>query len=135
MAPDLDPETKSMVEKLLNHHFLQMAQFKFIPSLTELERDRLAWSLITFPEATKESSLYKLREEIKEILKDLKKGHANPIEYADALMCLLDSAGRAGLTMKDILAAFEHKLEINKKRTWRKNADNSYSHVKKDEHS
>lgn len=101
------------------------------PSLVKLERSRFNWSLKTFPKATKESSLRKLEEEIREIRKDLKKGIANPLEYADALMCLLDSAGRAGLDAKTILIAFQHKLQINKKRTWKKNPDNTYSHVEK----
>jgi len=127
---DPNPEIKKVIKTILDWYFEGLLTIEFVPSLTELEKERFEWSLKTFPEATKESSLFKLREEIKEILKDLKKGHANPIEYADALMCLLDSAGRAGLSIKDILQAFQHKLEINKKRTWKKNPDNSYSHVK-----
>ncbi len=95
-----------------------------------LERERMAWSLETFPEATALSSLYKLRTEIDEIEVDLNLGISEPLEYADALMCLFDSAGRKGISPETMFEAFAQKLEINKARTWIKNPDNSYSHVK-----
>lgn len=99
-------------------------------SIIELEKERFEWSLKTFPDATPVSSLYKLESEIEEIKRDLWDGRREPIEYADALMCLFDSAGRNGISVQEIFDAFETKLEINKKRVWNKNPDNSYSHVK-----
>ena len=99
-------------------------------SIIELEKERFAWSLKTFPEATAISSLRKLETEIEEIEVDIVEGHREPIEYADALMCLFDSAGRHGITVEEIFEAFAVKLEINKARVWKKNPDNSYSHVK-----
>lgn len=101
-----------------------------VPNLLELENERLAWSLKTFPEATAISSLRKAEEEIKEIEEDINNGICNPIEYADALMALLDSAGRNGIRTIEILIAFQEKLKINKKRKWIKNPDNTYSHIK-----
>lgn len=100
------------------------------PILHELEKERLEWSLKTFPEATPISSLRKLESEIKEIEADIEAGIRNPEEYADAIMCLLDCAGRNGIYTEEIIAAFAVKLEKNKKRTWAKNPDNSYSHIK-----
>lgn len=99
-------------------------------NLIDLESERLVWSLKTFKEATPISSLRKLESEIKEIESDINNGKKVPEEYADALMCLLDSAGRQGITVAEILTAFEHKLKVNKQRVWKKNSDNSYSHVK-----
>jgi hypothetical protein len=101
------------------------------PDLFFLEQDRLAWSLKTFTDATPISSLRKLEEEIKEIEADINNGVKNPEEYADALMCLFDSAGRHGITVGEITHAFYHKLKKNKSREWVKNPDNTYSHVKK----
>lgn len=101
-----------------------------VKSLIELENERWPWSEKTFPEATPLSSLCKLREEIKEIEQDLSQGNLYPEEYADAMMCLLDSAKRAGITVEEILLAYELKTEKNKKRKWSKNPDNSYSHIK-----
>jgi hypothetical protein len=102
-------------------------------TIIELEKERLEWSLATFTEATAISSLHKLRGEVDEIQKDIEAGLRVPEEYADALMCLFDSAGRQGITPEEIIESFEHKLAINKARRWNKNPDNSYSHKKVDD--
>lgn len=101
-------------------------------SIIELEKERLEWSLKTFPEADAISSLRKLEQEIEEIEVDIIEGYRAPDEYADALMCLFDSAGRqkVPITPEEIFNAFEKNLEINKNRIWKKNPDNTYSHVK-----
>lgn len=99
-------------------------------SIIKLEIERLEWSLKTFPEATPISSLKKLRSEIEEIEQDINRGERRPEEYADALMCLFDSAGRQGILPEEIFMWFKRKLKINKAREWTKNPDNSYSHIK-----
>lgn len=108
--------------------------YKIVPvttgrTLPDLERERLVWSLETFTEATSISSLRKLEGEIREVEADLLSGNDPTEEYADCLMCLLDSAGRAGLTVDQLTQAFAQKLAVNKQRVWRKNDDNSYSHT------
>jgi len=99
-----------------------------------LEKQRMAWSFRTFPEATQFSSLSKLKEEIKEVHLALLPPFGNDEEtheeYADCLMCLFDSAGRAGISVEQIFVAFEKKLAINMERKWIKNPDNTYSHIK-----
>jgi len=102
-------------------------------TIIELEAERLEWSLKTFPEATAVSSLRKLEGEIKEVekeLEDILNEDELIEEYADCLMCLFDSAGRVRIYPEHIFEAFEKKLAKNKARTWKKNPDNSYSHVK-----
>lgn len=99
-------------------------------SIIELEKERLEWSKKTFPEATPESCLKKLEEEIAEIRCDMSLGVARAEEYADALMCLLDSAGRQEITVEMIIEEFASKFYINKQRKWIKNPDNTYSHVR-----
>lgn len=101
-------------------------------SIFELEEERYAWSLATFPEASALGSLKKLKEEVSEIEVNISEGERDVMEYADCLMCLFDSARRQEnpITIQEIFDAFEHKLEINKKRTWVKNGNGSYSHVK-----
>lgn len=61
---------------------------------------------------------------------DITAGIKRPEEYADALMCLFDSAGRQGILPENIFRAFAKKLKVNKARKWIKNPDNTYSHVK-----
>lgn len=98
--------------------------------IDDLENERLKWSMEVFTEATPQSSLEKLKEEIKEIEANIAIGNKDPEEYADATMCLWDSAGRDGITIYQIFKAFGHKLNVNKGRKWKKNPDNSYSHIK-----
>lgn len=105
-------------------------------TIVELESERLEWSLKTFPDANPISSLDKLRDEINEVEKELSVpyDHVNiedaTEEYADCLMCLFDSAGRANITPQQIFDAFEKKLAKNKARVWKNNGNNTYSHVK-----
>ena len=101
-------------------------------TIIELEKRRLEWSKRIFTEATAISSLRKCEEEIEEIEKDIENGVRNPEEYADALMCLFDSAGRQEnpISVEEIFEAFEKKLIINENRNWIKNDNNTYSHVK-----
>lgn len=104
-----------------------------LPDFIELENKRLSWSRETFPTATPYSSLQKAKKEIGEIEKDLENNEVNTVEYVDAIMCILDSAGRSGITMVDIIKTYSEKLEINLKRTWKDNGDGTYSHIKEKE--
>ena len=101
-------------------------------NIIEIEKERLAWSMATFPEATALSALRKLESEIEEIEVDIVEGYRAPVEYADALMCLFDSAARQKnpISIEEIFEAYKMKVEINKNRKWRKNNDNTYSHIK-----
>lgn len=94
---------------------------KKIKSIVELEAERLEWSLKKFPEATQFSSLIKLKSEIKKVEVELKNALHGMFdnlaeEYADCLICLFDSAGRAGIKPPEIFEAFEKKLSKNKNR-------------------
>lgn len=96
-----------------------------------------SFTLETFPEATPQSSLNKLRAELKEVEALIAPNeawmHSNEAkaeEYVDCLMCLFDSAARAGISGKEIENAFQLKYLKNKTRKWVKNSDNTYSHVK-----
>lgn len=99
----------------------------------DLMKEFLKWSMPTFSGATPMSSMKKLREEIDEVQIDLvyRVNENLPEEYADCLMCLLDSAARAGITVEHLKYAFQKKLEVNKKRTWVKKPNNTYDHDSK----
>ncbi len=102
-------------------------------NIIELEAERFKWSMKNFPFATDISSLDKLIEEAdecKKAIRDNEDLESLKLEYADCLMCLFDSAGRYGVSVEEIFEAFEKKLKINKKRKWKKNPDNTYSHIK-----
>jgi phosphoribosyl-ATP pyrophosphohydrolase len=101
--------------------------------LATLEHERMAWSWKTFPDGTARGALEKCREELMEVEVLLVHGSHDKdelaTEYADALMCLMDSAQRAGLSVDEILNAYAKKHEINKTRTWKSNGSGNYSHV------
>ncbi len=89
------------------------------------------FALTTFEDASPISSLKKLGEEIKEVIKEIQYGHQNLAEeYIDCMMCILYSAARANIYPSDLQEAFAKKLKINQARIWIKNGDNTYSHEK-----
>lgn len=100
------------------------------PSLIEMEKHRFEWSSKTFPAATSKSALSHLKSEVLEIESNLNNGIKDVTEYADALMLIMDAAGRDGFTALDVLNAFRDKHEVNKQRNWIKNEDGSYYHTK-----
>lgn len=101
-------------------------------TLTELMQEHVDFTLSTFPDATAVSSLLKLQMELVEAGFEIDRGDKDALaeEYTDCIMCIVDSAARAGVTPNDLLIAFREKLQKNKSRAWVKNADNTYSHVK-----
>lgn len=100
-------------------------------SLIELENERAEWSAKIFPQATAHSSLIKARQEIEEIQDDLDNGEPKAEEYVDALMCIFDSAKRAGFSAMDIRNSYEAKNHKNiHEREWLPNGDGTYSHIK-----
>lgn len=92
----------------------------------------------TFPETTAISSILKCRGELLETKEELELGNpadegarlALAEEYADCFLCLIDSYARASLRTDEILEAIGKKIAKNKSRTWVKNVDNTYPHVK-----
>lgn len=101
-------------------------------SFEEMFEQHTAFSLRTFLRATVKSSLNKCREEIKEIETLADEGefldHELAEEYVDAMMCLIDSAARAGIQIMALQNAFQEKLLKNRNRKWILNDDNTYSH-------
>lgn len=98
----------------------------------------MVWTRENFPASGAESSLIHLQEEIKEVLEAISSDDPHPIqdngiplmEYADCFICLLTAAGKSGFDLEQIRKAIMNKMEINYRRKWKLNADNTYSHVK-----
>lgn len=91
------------------------------------------WADATFPKCTSNGALLHAHREIDEIIQDIADAAGKDqmaIEYADALLCIMDSARREGFTVEDIVTAGFYKLGKNKARKWKDNGDGSYSHIK-----
>lgn len=101
-------------------------------TIQQIEEDRRKWARQMFPTANALSSLEKLRKEIDEIEEDIKNGKRRPVEYADAIFLLFDSASLQDdpIYPDEIFAEAEKKLIINKSRKWEDNGDGTYSHIK-----
>jgi len=105
-------------------------------SFEQLTAEHLEWTSATFPKGTSKGALLHAKREIDEVISDIDNnagGWAKSIEYADILGCIIDSAHREGISMLEVLNAFDYKLQINKGRNWKDNEDGSYRHIKSDE--
>lgn len=104
-------------------------------SIRHLYEEHTDFTLSTFTEATPRSSLLKLHDELQEVYAALDENASTAAdiaeEYVDCVMCLFDSAARMGIYGAMFERIFRAKLARNKARTWLKNEDNTYSHVKK----
>lgn len=101
----------------------------------QLIEDHGKWADSTFPKGTSTGALLHAEREIKEVIEEIESCDPNGqtrmcTEYADVLFCIMDSARREGIAIRDILDAGERKLQINKSRSWKDNGDGSYSHIK-----
>lgn len=121
---------QSHYKELVGECLVELPTDEEIYDIVKLERERFEWSLKAFPEATPKGSLSKAREEIQEIEDDIDQGLKNPVEYADTIMAVFDVASRMGIRPELVMEAYIEKMKINKSRTWKKNSDGSYSHVK-----
>ena len=52
------------------------------------------------------------------------------LEWADCFLLLLDAARRKGHSLDDLIKFANTKLEINKKRSWVKDNNGIFKHVK-----
>ena len=77
-----------------------------------------------FPDAGSVEHLKKLKYEADEAIAEPQ----DLVEYADCLLALFGAAYKAGFTYEDLLKASEGKLEIVKKRNWKRLDDGTYQH-------
>lgn len=79
----------------------------------------IEWQRQTFGQATAYSKVTHLKEEINELMIDIRinadwKRH----EYADCFFLLFGAAAADGMSYEDICQAIQEKFEINKARKW-----------------
>lgn len=79
------------------------------------------WAEATFPNRTDASMFLKMYSEIAELIRS----DGEPMELADLFILLMDYAVRKNISITD---SVRKKLEINRQRTWKINADGTMSH-------
>lgn len=94
----------------------------------------IEWQKETFGKATSLSKLAHLKQEIKELKKDLKNNNPDTrLEFADCFFLLFGCASANGMSYEDICNAIQEKFEINQKRTWgNPDKDGVVNHVKQE---
>ena len=84
-------------------------------------KEIVTWQDKTFGEATPQSKLAHLDEELIELKEAIEAGSADQyLEFADCFLLLFGAAAKAGMSYDDICEAIDSKMEINKKRKWGK---------------
>lgn len=77
------------------------------------------WQKETFGKATSLSKLAHLKQELKELKKDLKNNNPDVrLEFADCFILLFGCANSHGYSYNDICNLIDEKMEVNKKRSW-----------------
>lgn len=90
------------------------------------------WQKETFGQATAQSKILHLKQEVNELLLDviIKKSERR-LEFADCFFLLFGAAAADGMTYEDIEACIAEKFEINKARKWGKpDANGVVNHVR-----
>jgi len=90
--------------------------------------DRNKFSNVTFGTPQERDCLGPLRHLQDEVV-ELIENPDDPSEWADCMLLLLDAAWRKGHTIDDLLEFAIEKLEINKKRKWKKKDNGIYKHI------
>ncbi len=91
--------------------------------MLDIQREVSRWVALTFPAATLESQIRKLRAEVVELEKD----PSSVDELADIGVVLLALTSRMG---EDFDSLVRQKMEINRTRQWALQDDGTYQHVK-----
>lgn len=94
-------------------------------TLLELQRDVVEWANSLMPDRTPEEAFRKLMEEE---IEEMKAAPNDPMEYADAIIILLDLAYLLGI---DIVDAVKSKMAINRARKW-KIENGLFKHLKEE---
>lgn len=96
--------------------------------------DNNEWSVKTFGQCSAILPLNHLLKEVKEVnhailfnesKEDLK------FEFADCFILLMQAAKKEGITFEEVFLSAVQKMNINKRRTWKKADDGTFKHIDK----
>lgn len=99
-------------------------------TIRSLQRAITRWADVVFPSRSIDNTIYKLREEVQELIDEFSTGNPdstiNPGEFADVMILVLDLASLCGI---DASIAMHDKLEINRKRQWTFDSNGLMQHI------
>ena len=83
------------------------------------------WCKNAFPDSNSIDHLQKLKNEAEEA----KETPYKIEEYADCMIALLAGAWKADIAFFELVEAVGRKMEVNKKRDWKRLSDGTYQHL------
>ncbi len=91
------------------------------------------WQKRTFSESTSLSKISHLKQELEELITELKDESENrKLEFADCFLLLFGAASADGMSYEDICNCINDKMKINYQRNWGKpDSDGVVNHLKK----
>jgi hypothetical protein len=104
-----------------------------LPSLETILEATWEWQEETFDSSAEDSTSGVIREakELRGAFINREAKEAKLTEATDVIMFLLYAIKKSGYTIDELKLAFIKKLKENRLREWKKNSDNTFSHVKK----
>jgi hypothetical protein len=102
---------------------------KNVTLINKFIQDRNEFSHKTFGSPAERDCSYPLIH-LKDELLELLNNPDDQMEWADCTLLLLDAAWRKGYSLEDLIDFSIKKLEINKKRKWKKNDNGYFKHIK-----
>lgn len=115
---DLDYQNRQL--RAINARLVDQKSF----DIDVLAEEVMKWADQAFPNRTDASMFLKMYEEIGEVIRS----GGDRLEVADLFILILDYAKRKNAVLRD---AIGEKLEINRNRDWKLNADGTMSHKDK----
>ena len=94
--------------------------------LSSLYNEIGTWSKSAFPDADSIAHMKKAIAEAHEVIDN----PSDITEYADCLIAIFAAAYKQNIELPELLTSIQSKLSLNKKRTWLKQSDGTYQHVK-----
>jgi len=116
---DLDYQNRQL--RAINARLIDQ---KHAANIDVLAEEVTKWADQAFPHRTDASMFLKMYEEIGEVIRS----GGDRLEVADLFILILDYAKRKNVILRD---AIGEKLEINRNRDWKLNADGTTSHKDK----
>lgn len=113
-----------------------MNEFDIIQQFMDTNK---AWTDVTFPGQSAHATAKHLLSEADELVSALndeeistsyEKREFTKKEFADVYLLLLNTAAKYGLTFRELHVTALKKMEVNKKRKWKKNIAGFHEHVK-----
>ena len=101
---------------------------KDVAKINQFIRDRNEFSNKTFGSPLVRDCSYPLVH-LKDEIQELLDAPDDKMEWADCTLLLLDAAWRKGYSLEDLIEFSIKKLEINKKRKWKKNDKGYFKHI------